>query len=241
MTREICPPQHKHDQTRTCYAIHRCGCTPCRDAATASERQRRKLKAYGRYDPGLVDITPVREHIQKLRDYGIGWKRVAELAGVGNTAVETIIYGHKTRGGLNNRINRVNAAKILAVEPCLENMRPGALIPAIGAQRRVQALVWQGWSMLKLSQMLGFEASNLNLLMKRDEITVRNHLKIQALYEQLWDKPRPVTRPHDKTSIARARNLAARKGWVSGMAWENIDNPRERPKGIPAREREEAT
>lgn len=221
--REICPPDHKHAEKSTCYVKHRCGCAPCRVAARVRESNRRRQQAYGRYDTGLVDAGPVRAHVQKLRDAGMGWKRVAEVAGVGATCVETLIYGHKTRKTLHARISRVNAEKIMAVQVSLDTLRPGALIPARGAQRRLQALVWQGWSLLRLSEMLGREREYAQALMKRTEVTVAGYQAIDRLYREWWDKPRPVTRPHDKTSIARAKNMAARNGWVSGMAWDDID------------------
>ena len=227
--RTICPPDHKHAENRTCYCIHRCGCVPCREASTAAERERRKLKAYGRYDSGLVDAGPVREHIERLREYGIGWKRIAEVAGLGYTTVETVIYGHKTRKTMNQRVKRETAEKILAVQPILENLRPGALIPSIGAQRRVQALVWNGWAMRKLAIMAGMEPGNLNRLMERDQCSVVSFLKIRALYDRLWNTQPKVERPYDNSSIARARNLARRKGWVSAWAWDDIDDPDETP------------
>ena len=223
MTRGTCPTDHKHAESSSCYHLHRCGCAPCREAARLREQHRRKQIAYGRYDTGLVDLTPVREHIEKLRAYGIGWKRVAELAGLGHTVVETIIYGHKTRGGLNKRVKRETAEKILAVKAIPENLRPGALVPAIGAQRRVQALVCNGWSLSQVAKRIGMEPTNFQLIMKRGEVQRKTHDLIRDLYEQLWATEPPVVKPSDRQNIARMRNLARAKGWLPPLAWDDPD------------------
>ena len=229
--RAICPENHKHQQTGVCYSIHRCGCDPCREAATARERQRRKLKAYGRYDNGLTDAGPVREHIETLRAYGIGWKRIAKLAGIGATTVETLIYGHKTRKTMNARVKRETAEAIMRVQPTVENLSTTAKLPACGTQRRLQALVWSGWSMRKLSLMLDMEVGYVNLMM-RDQyvVSAATHRKVKELFDRLWPSPPPVVKRGDAQSIARAKNLARAKGWVSAWAWDDLDDPEEAPK-----------
>lgn len=36
----ICPPEHKHHRTSTCYQEHRCRCGPCREQRNARSRRR---------------------------------------------------------------------------------------------------------------------------------------------------------------------------------------------------------
>ena len=232
MSREVCPPSHKHAGSGTCYVKHRCGCVPCREAAVGRERRRRKQIAYGRYDTGLVDVVPVREHIERLRAFGIGWKRVADLAGVSTSIVETIIYGQKDRPGeFRRRVKRETADAILAVEAKLENLRAGALIPAVGSIRRVQALAWNGWSIAEQARLIGMEPTNMQRMMTRDVVQLRTAYAIRGLFDRLWDQVPPVVRPRDNQRIAMVRNAARRKGWVSALAWEDIDDPCERAKG----------
>lgn len=41
MSARVCPPEHKHSQTRTCYVNHSCRCTSCREGSAAEARARR--------------------------------------------------------------------------------------------------------------------------------------------------------------------------------------------------------
>src|SRR5690606_30501206 len=141
---KICPPEHKHSESGTCYVHHRCRCTDCSAAIVAAETRRRKDKAYGRYDTGLVDVTEVREHVLMLVEFGIGYKRVAMLAGYrSSTPVRTIIWGRQDPGPrfgeMQKRVKRETAEKILAIQPVIENLAPGQSIPATGTHRRIQA------------------------------------------------------------------------------------------------------
>jgi len=231
--RASCPPDHKHEKATTCYITHKCGCDPCREGMRDRARLRRKQIAYGRYDSGLVDVQPVREHIHMLQAYGIGWKRIAELSGVGYTAVETILYGQHDRDGEpRKRIRRDKAEKILAVQPTQENLRSGALVPAYGAQRRIQALGWNGWPMAWIAEELGIQRSNFQAVLKRTEIHVKTHEAVCEVFERLWNQAPVAVTAAERTAVNRARNIARRNGWRPALSWDDIDNRRERPKGI---------
>ena len=63
---KLCPPDHKHGITPTCYRVHKCGCAECRAANTTRCYERKKLIAYGRYDCGMSSTAPVKVHIGGL-------------------------------------------------------------------------------------------------------------------------------------------------------------------------------
>lgn len=225
---KVCPPDHKHAGSLVCYNLHQCRCTPCSKHRMATEERRRKDKAYGRYDTGLVDAEPVREHVLKLGEFGIGYKRVAELAGFKSpTPVRTIIWGRQDPGPrygeMQKRIKRETAEKILAIEPKIENLGARQPVPALGAHRRVQALAARGWSLSKIGTRLGMEPSNFCSLMKREQIGAASWLAIAALYDELWDQEPPHTDWHDAGAYTRALNLAKRRGWLPPLAWDDID------------------
>lgn len=125
----VCPLDHKHAQSTTCYIQHQCRCDDCVTDHSARAQRRGRLKAYGRFDTGLVDADPVREHILMLGEFGIGYKRVAQLAGVGITGVRTLIWGRQDPGDrygeIPKRVTREKAERILAVRPTVENLEIG--------------------------------------------------------------------------------------------------------------------
>lgn len=232
--RTRCPADHKHAEKSTCFIQHQCRCTPCVDAHNAREQRRNKLKAYGRYDNGLVDVAPVREHVLMLGEYGIGYKRVAQLCGFkSSTPVRTIIWGRQDPGPrygeMQKRVKRETAEKILAIQPTIDNMGDGAKVPAVGTHRRIQALAARGWSLSKLSRRLDIDIPNFWTMMRRDHVLAATHRRVAALYEELWDQAPPNHEWHDKAAYTRSKNYARKRGWLPPAAWDDIDDPAEHP------------
>lgn len=226
----MCPPEHKHNQTGTCYTIHKCRCAPCKEHNAAAERHRSRMKAYGRYDNGLVDAAPAREHIRYLQTFGYGYRRIAELSGVGNTAIESLLYGRKGVAGdprfgeALKRITRTKADKILAVHPTISTLAGGTRISSRGTQRRIQALARVGWSMSKQADIIGMEPTNLHRILHNTTVTVTTHRAVETMFTELWNQtPERVTQ-WDQTAYTRTVNFAKRHKWVSPLAWDDIDN-----------------
>ena len=101
-----------------------------------------------------------------------------------------------------------------------------ATVPAVGTIRRIQALVCMGWSMPTLSQRLGAAQPQTiqNLARKPHDARIRvaTAEKIRALYDEL-------SMLHGPNRVGAAR--AASKGWAPPLAWDDIDDPDERPTG----------
>jgi AraC-like DNA-binding protein len=225
----VCPDDHRHAARSTCFIQHQCRCTPCVEAHNARERNRKKQKAYGRFDTGLVDVAPVREHVLRLGEFGIGYKRVAQLAGFkSSTPVRTIIWGRQDPGPrfgeMQKRVKRETAEKILAIQPVIENLAPGQKVPAAGAHRRIQALVVAGWSMSRIAQRLGVSPANFSALMRRDMVLVSTWVAARDLFAELWDQEPPRAEWRDKIAFSRARHYGESRGWLPALAWDDIDN-----------------
>lgn len=236
MTAHQCPPAHDHAATTVCYIQHRCRCAPCREARTEMERHRRRQIAYGTYKSGRVPAGPVRAHVEALQTAGLGWKRVAELAGVSNSTVSNLLYG-RPRGGRRERAPRVLrrvAEAILAVEPTLESLRPGALIPNTGFVRRAEALAWVGHSFSRQAARLGVSAANFHSMLNGRQVTVRHHLGMCDLFDEWWNVAPATGTWHEKSSVTRTRNMARARGFAPPLAWNNIDDPQTRPAGVAA-------
>lgn len=101
------------------------------------------------------------------------------------------------------------------------------LVPALGTKRRLQALVAIGYSMEALSRDLDCGSNWVHAFLSRDLDRVQQDTatKVSALFERLcMDVPQG---PYAN----RTRILAARKGWVKPLAWDNLDDPNEQPVG----------
>lgn len=100
--------------------------------------------------------------------------------------------------------------------------------PNTGAKRRIQALCAIGWTQKELAERLGFAKLTLNRLAQGhyETLLVERDKKIRRLYDELSAIPRFGT-PEARKSRAWAR----KNGWAPPLAWDNIDDLKERPKG----------
>jgi|GEM_PF-493719 len=230
---KVCPPEHKHAESGTCYVHHQCRCAPCSEARGARDLARRKLQAYGRYESGLVDVGPVREHLVMLAEAGMGYKRVAEVAGLGTTPVRNIIYGRQDpgprKGEMLKQVKRETAEAILGVKPDVESLADGAKVSARGTHRRIQALVARGWSLSKLAKRLGIDVRNLLSMMKREQVFARTHRQVVALFDELWDVEPPREEWRDKIAYSRTIRYAKARRWLPPLAWDDIETDEEPP------------
>jgi hypothetical protein len=96
-----------------------------------------------------------------------------------------------------------------------------------GTRRRLRALMALGWSGAELSRRLGRDRTWLDRIAKRDgcQVHIDTARKVAALYEQV-----SMTVPVGRVANA-TRNRAKANGWLPPLAFENIDDPDERPDG----------
>ncbi len=225
-------PRARHEHgTRPAYVFDKCRCRPCRDAAVAYEANRLRQVAYGRWTP-YVDAAPARAHVLELMAAGMGWKRVADVAGVTRSIVSRLLYG-KAENGLKPqpRIRAERAEKILAVR---YSPAPTSKVDATGTHRRLQALGALGWSGARLAARLGLSRANYGAMMGTPRVTARRAADVVRLYDELWQTPPPEDTVRDRQAATRTRRHAAAAGWVPPLAWDDdtIDDPAARPAGV---------
>lgn len=230
--------QHVHG-TATAYKLDRCRCVPCTDACTAEER-RRRLDAHIGAAPRRIDAGPVREHIKALQAQGLGYRRVAVLAGLAPSTVLKIVRRDPKRadGMPQQRVAPDTARRILAVTASPALLSEGVVVDATGAIRRIQGLQAFGWSRRLLAARLGVEHNTLNHIFATGGATGRMVRAITALYEDLWNEAPPASTPHERAAITRTLRTAQANGWAVPMAWDDeaIDDPAARPvQALPAR------
>lgn len=233
MTTPLCDckrARHTHGDY-VMYAIHKCRCDLCRKEAISRARERRKNQLYGRYH--LTDAEPARQHIRSLMAQGMGWKRIAITAGLAPSSVYPILWAQDTKSRkrpLRKQISKTMEVKLLAVSLDLADH---LVIDNLGSVRRLQALAAMGWSQNRLAKIFGMQTANFgNVIHGRNEgITVKTAKRIDEVFTDLWDKtPDAVTR-FEQAGITRAKREATAKGWATAAAWDDIDDPKEKPKG----------
>jgi hypothetical protein len=218
-------PRTERPHGRVKYVVEKCRCETCTIASREYNQWLRRQHAYGR--PPTVDAAPARAHVRALGAAGIGWRRVAKVAGVHSSIVSKLLYGTPTRNmAPTKRLRPDMASKILAVS--VDAISDGALVPSAGTRRRIQALVAIGWSMAKLADRLGVQPTNLPAVLNRPNVLVATRRAVVSLYDELWDTAPPTDAHRDKIAASRARNMARRNGWPPPMAWDDdeIDDPR---------------
>lgn len=222
--------RHTHGQYTT-YVHHGCRCTPCREASNTLTRDRVRQKAYGRYR--FVDAEPARTHVKTLMAQGMGYARIASAAGAHPSTIAYLIYGIDGTDPRppRKKIDRHTADAILAVEL---DLAPGAKVPALGSRRRLEALMWNGWSASRLAHALGVEPTNLFYFRGSKTVTRATHDAVAALFDELWNVDPPEATHREKISVARTRRLARERRFAPPAAWDDatIDSPTARPSGV---------
>jgi hypothetical protein len=163
---------------------------------------------------------------------GWGFRAVSRETGIGVSTVNKLLYGY--RGETAKTIRSGTSETLLAFNPRLpREHRQGtstANVDATGSHRRLQALVALGFSLRMLADYSGYGRGYFKAILARDQIRENTAQAITELYDKLWDKkPIPVTTA-EKHSVTKAKQIAAAKGWLPPMAWDDdkIDDPKSR-------------
>lgn len=214
--------------TLAAFVVDVCRCEPCKAASRRYENRRNRLMAYGQWEP-YVDAEPARQHVEMLRQFGLSWMQVARISGVPRGSVSKLIYGDGPRGmAPSKRIRPKTAAAILALEPNADILADGAMVDGTGTRRRLQALIYLGWSQNRLADHLNVERSNLGQMLRSDaKVRCGTARAVRSLYDELWDQAPPESGHRERISASRARNYARQNGWAPPMAWDDdhIEDP----------------
>jgi hypothetical protein len=212
---------------RAKYSVEKCRCDVCRADNSAYEQQRRRQRAYGRAP--YVDAAPVRAHVLRLREIGMGALQVAKVSGVSKSVVKKLLYGDPARGQEPlKRMRPENARRLLAVPVRRGLVADGQQIDITGTRRRIEALVASGWSRQQLCRRLSLPDNYLSRLMLRQpRCTAGLAREVADLYDELWDRPPPETTHAERQSASRARRDAMLHGFAPPLAWDDdsIDDP----------------
>lgn len=225
MRRDCQHPRANHQHgTHLAYRKDDCRCPECmaaarRDAKLTAYRTRHGTHTY-------VDADRARRHVLALLDQ-LTVGQVERRSGVHRTSIRVLIGDFPDRPP-SKRITGQTERALLAVTPELVGPEVQGLVDRTGTRRRMQALVALGHPIAHLTRRLNM--SNRTGWMLIDDrntaqVTVATRDKVCEAYAQL---SMTVTQGRHAT---RARNIAADRGWVPPLAWddESLDDPAARP------------
>jgi len=232
MRTQICPADHKHGATSTCYQEHRCACSPCRIANTQRRAAYRRAVAYSLPTSDFVPPQPAQTHIGELVMAGFTPALIADMSGISLGGVFRIMRGHKRRGPMRHGaplIRRTTADRILAIVPDLSNIPAGHWISGRGVRRRLEALGARGWSVEAIVRHAHINRVPIDSALAGGKVLSEIHTAIAAVYEQLWDQHPPTQTCGQRRSYGRTIARAERLGWLPPLAWDDIDTDDEPP------------
>lgn len=197
-------------------------CEACREAHRLYEVNRRRAIAYGTWNP-LHSSAHVRAHLMHLQRQGMGWRTIADRAGVARSVVARLLRYDTSKPAA--RVRAETAEKLLAVT--IDQIADGTLVDILGTTRRLQALIAIGHMQKDLAERIGWTVFNIGGLVhaRQTGVTAGTARAVATMFEELSAVPGPSV---------RSRELARRKGWAPPLAWDEgtIDNPDARPEGV---------
>lgn len=193
------------------YACYRRGCRrdECRTADRIYRKQYelRRLAGVPSHIPGPV----VTAHIRHVLDSGRTIRSISAEAQVSERAINYILNGQE-------KVTRIKALALLAVHPLDEAPR----VDPTGTIRRIQALAAIGWPIIWTAEQTGYHYSYVFTILggRLHSIPRPVAQRVAALYREYSRR-----QGHSQ----HTRTIARRNGWHGPLAWDDIDDPNERP------------
>lgn len=191
-----------------------------RNARLDKIRKRRILLAQINGVPtSLVDAAPIRARINTLTALGYSLEAIAAMHGAG-TAAGLRLIAHGTHQRAERKFEGIsNLPVTYRVHP---NISDESWVPVGGAQRRLRALMRIGWRHEDVREIVGRSTHVLVGNSAPSKIKAIDWRLIDAAYELLSATP---------GLSHKSRTRAERLGYAAPLAWNDIDNPRETPRG----------
>jgi len=99
-------------------------------------------------------------------------------------------------------------------------------LDAAGTRRRLQALMFNGWTMAKLTARLGVSRELEGIVKERSVLVYPATAEaVKALYDELWNRQPPQAGRYDRMGATRARRRALALGYQPAGAWDDEPGP----------------
>lgn len=168
-------------------------------------------------DRSMLDAGPYQAKVADLVAQGLSIAAIARAARIDRTGLRRMVHEETTT------IRRAGAARIRALtyRAVIDACGDRDLVPLLGVQRRVQALMVMGWRIQDIEDRSGVRALH-GRLYDRQRIAAVDYRRIAALYDELWDAKGPSRKGARK---------AASIGYAPPLAWD--DDTIDDPKAVP--------
>lgn len=192
--------------------------------STGRQHKQYLARAYAMGGSTTVPADQARKVLADLAET-MSYSTIAAALGTSHTFVGRVIRGE---------IKRTSPERHAAIMSLAGTVQPkgGSQVPALGTTRRLQALHALGYSWVRIAEHTpGYSLTAIKNTGNGRVPTVKakNARMIADVYERLSMRlPQPVDQ-YDAGAIAAARNAARRHGWVVPLAWDDPDDPNERP------------
>ena len=153
-------------------------CVPCRTANSRYSSEWAAAQRAGDWR-GFVPTTLVLGHIQKLRKAGIGYRAIADAAGLAKSTISMILTGERVQ------IRKHRADRILAVDRSA--VADGALVPGRRTWALLNELLGAGYTKTFLAKQLGSRTKAPSLQIQADRITALTASKVERLYLRMQE------------------------------------------------------
>lgn len=191
-----------------------------RRAKDRDYRKRRALKQLRGIPTSLLPADEAGAHVRRLNDLGWSFNALEAMAG---GAVTSVTLGNLATGR-HPAVERKTAAVVLAIPYTLApsaRVPDVALVPLLGARRRVHALMRLGWNHAAMKTLIG-DTSHIARA-SYTTLSARRWRLVDAMYETHCMTPGPSQ---------MTANRARAAGFAPPLAWDDqIDHPDARPVG----------
>lgn len=100
-------------------------------------------------------------------------------------------------------------------------------VPATGTNRRIYALCALGYHMREIDRALGKQFGFCSQLKRYPVVHRKTAVAVAEVYDR-WCG----TVPEETPLRSRQRKIAAARGWAPPLAWDAIDDPNAKPRGV---------
>lgn len=220
----VCPPDHPHAKRSTCYRGHRCRCVPCRGREKLRKRAERAAKRSGKTQPMRSPEKTVEHLLYLTGPMGMTKLDISRISGVNVASIRRLIEGEVTQ------VFPATERAVLSVRADSSTWRDDkSWVSRVGAVRRIQALMALGYSGAVISRRCGRQADwAMRVMNGREKIEERSRVALIRVYDEL-----SMEHPAPDLYVNRTRNMAAKRGYLPPLAWDDIDNDPEPAKLEP--------
>jgi hypothetical protein len=166
----------------------------------------------------MVAPDKAMNHIKYLRANGMSLPAIAAAAGISRPrSLWEVSAGRRKQGILATTETRVLAVRLQQT-----------VVPALGVQRRVQALAALGYTTGQIAAEARIEKCVIDRALRGVGKTMQfsNGEPVVQAFNRL--QMTPATGPQ----AVRQRNYAKKARWAPPLAWDHIDDPKARPVGM---------